>query len=122
LRFGAAGYLVSPKLTCLTGSATVKVTVTVAGNSNSDDKSLDVAVFASDPTVGSGAKYKTIDNSTVSPISTSTISSIKSYKKGWSTYSTNVTVSSGQRIGIGSASATGYWLDDIKVELVSYDE
>ncbi len=121
LRFGAAGYLVSPKLECLTGSATVKVTVTVAGNSNNDDKLVDIAVFESDPAVGTGAKYNTIDNSTVSPVSTQRISSIKSYKKGWTTYSVNITIDAGQRIGVGASAATGFWLDDIKVELVSYD-
>ena len=121
LRFGAAGYLVSPKLECLTGSATVKVTVTVAGNSNNDDKLVDIAVFDSNPTVGTGAKYNTIDKSTVSPVRTQRISSIKSYKKGWTTYSVNIAIGAGQRIGVGASDATGFWLDDIKVELVSYD-
>ena len=122
LRFGAAGYLVSPKLECLTGSATVKVTVTVAGNSNNDDKLVDIAVFDSDPTVGTGAKYNTIDNTIVSPVRTQRISSIKSYKKGWTSYSVNITIGAGQRIGVGASATTGFWLDDIKVELVSYDD
>lgn len=123
IRFDKTGFLVSPKLECLTGAATVKVTVTVAGNSSNDDKTVNIAVFESDPTVGTGAKYNTIDSSVSSPLNTESITSIKSFKKGYATYSKEIAIGAGQRVGIGGATGdiNKYWLDEVKVELVSYD-
>lgn len=124
IRFDKTGFLVSPKLECLTGAATVKVTVTVAGNSSNDDKTVNIAVFESDPTVGTGAKYNTIDSSVSSPLNTESITSIKSFKKGYATYSKEIAIGAGQRVGIGGATGdiNKYWLDEVKVELVSYDD
>lgn len=114
LRYDNAAYMVSPELTCLTGEATVKVSFTAAGNGAS--KKVNIAVFPKDATLQTNTYY--LDDS-VDAISTSSDINLTSEK--WITYSVNIPVASGQRIGIGYASAGGFYLNDIKVELVSYD-
>ena len=114
------GYVVSPEINCLAGSATVKVTVTLAGNKPGSTAYGIVAVFPKNAAVKADNKYY-IDDATVSPKSTTSDGLTSIPLNTWKTVSCEVSLEPGQRIAFGSDGTTNYYLDDIKVELVSYD-
>lgn len=109
-----SGMIISPKINCLSKAANVKVSVAAAGYTSY--KNMRVAVFGDEVSVSS---YKTTD----SPVSTTDIvlsNVVNATSTSIAVYSTVVHIEPGQRIGVG-VDAGCLYIDDIKVELVSYD-
>ena len=96
------------------------MTVTLAGNKPGSTAYGIVAVFPKNAAVKADNKYY-IDDATVSPKSTTSDGLTSIPLNTWKTVSCEVSLEPGQRIAFGSDGTTNYYLDDIKVELVSYD-
>lgn len=110
-----SGMIISPEINCLSKAANVKVSVSAAGYSSY--KTMRVAVFGDEVSVSS---YKTTDT----PVSTTDIvlsNVVNATSTSINVYSQVVHLEPGQRIGVG-VNAGCLYIDDIKVELVSYDE
>jgi len=109
-----SGMIISPEINCLSKAANVKVSVSAAGYLSY--KTMRVAVFGDEVSVSS---YKTTDT----PVSTTDIvlsNVVNATSTSIAVYSTVVHIEPGQRIGVG-VDAGCLYIDDIKVELVSYD-
>ena len=130
IRFHNVGFVVSPVINCLEVGKTAKVRVTfnAAGNSgNDDEKALYIAVITASTYNASNDLF--IDKTDTANNTIESVSSPVSLKKigsSWRTYTVDdILIQNGQRIAIGSPDGvTTYqsYLDDIKVELVSYDD
>ena len=110
-----SGMIISPEINCLSKGANVKVTVSAAGYSSY--KNMRVAVFGDEVSVSS---YKTND----SPLSTTDITLsnvVNATSTSIKVYNQVIHLEPGQRIGVG-VNAGCLYIDDIKVELVSYDD
>ena len=110
-----SGMIISPEINCLSKAANVKVSVSAAGYSSY--KTMRVAVFGDEVSVSS---YKTTDT----PVSTTDIvisNVVNATSTSINVYSQVVHLEPGQRIGVG-VNAGCLYIDDIKVELVSYDD
>ncbi len=109
------GYLVSPELNCLKQKARVRVTYEAAGNYNGN-ATVTLGVFAKDAAVVDGKPYYLSDG----PVSTVSTGEIK--LNVWGTFTEELVVEPGQRIGIGRSKASdAYYLTSVKVELVAYE-
>lgn len=109
---GQLRQIVSPQISCLSGNAMVKVRVKACASSG---VKVVVKVF---PAAVDVANYKitTAPLDTPAPIQLT----VNTYTSGWSYAEGTISLEPGQRIGLA---ATGQaWLDEVKVELVSYDD
>lgn len=129
--YGEAGYvkvgsganlptmLCTPELKCLTDEAKLKVTFRACGYPGDALQNIDVALVAP----GAPIRY---DESTTSQFTLTAKADLKkSFTLGssWAEYSVEVDgVAPGSRIGVGTLDGTGFraFIDDVKVELVSY--
>ena len=115
LRVQNNGYVVSPELNCLKQKARVRVTYEAAGNYNGN-ATVTLGVFAKDAATVDGKPYFLSDG----PVSTVSTGEIK--LNVWGTFTEELVVEPGQRIGIGRSKASdAYYLSSIKVELVVYE-
>ena len=112
--------MVSPEITCLSGSAKVKVYVTAAGFSSG--KTLVVSVLPKDAKLKTNSYY--IDDS-VEPVSSTHISLdnivTASTAGNWKEYSVDLVLAPGQRVALGTTSAGYAYINDVRLELVSYE-
>ena len=114
LWLGADARLISPQINCLSGNATLKVTLKVCGNAGRQ-----AGVYIYDNFALSGNKLQT--STEVAAVS-SELKPVSAYSGGYK--EVEFTVSGfvpGQRIGLG-ADAASIFIDEVKVELVSYDD
>ena len=108
---GQLRQIVSPQISCLSGSAMVKVRVKACASSG---VKVVVKVFPATVEVANH-KITTAPLDTPAPIQLT----VNTYTSGWSYAEGTISLESGQRIGLA---ATGQaWIDEVKVELVSYD-
>lgn len=108
---GQLRQIVSPQISCLSGSAMVKVRVKACASSG---VKVVVKVFPATVEVANH-KITTAPLDTPAPIQLT----VNTYTSGWSYAEGTISLEPGQRIGLA---ATGQaWLDEVKVELVSYD-
>lgn len=110
-----SGMIISPEINCLSKAANVKVSVSAAGYSSY--KTMRIAVFGDEVSVSS---YKTTDT----PVSTTDIvlsNVVNATSTSINVYSQVVHLEPGQRIGVG-VNAGCLYIDEVKVELVSYDD
>lgn len=109
------GYIVSPELNCLKQKARVRVTYEAAGNYNGN-ATVTLGVFAKDAATVDGKPYFLADG----PVSTVSTGEIK--LNVWGSFTEELVVEPGQRIGFGRSKASdAYYLSSIKVELVAYE-
>ncbi len=110
VRMNGSGYIVSPALTCLpSGQSNVRVTFTAKGQIA--DVDAHVAVFPEEVTATTG-QYISTDALTDYKVTS------KIVNEDWNTYSIEIAINKGQRIGIGSpiGDPQMFYLNDIKVE------
>ena len=115
LRLIAGRYAITPAISCLSGTATVKVTVN--GAINNAGNTIQVVVFPADIATSDTQGYK---------VSTAYVAdsekTISANYRSWTEGTCTLTLQNGQRLGFSSnTSGQMVWLNEVKVELVSYD-
>ena len=115
LRLIAGRYAITPAISCLSGTATVKVTV--KGAINNAGNTIQVVVYPADIATSDAHGYK---------VSTAYVAdsekTISANYRSWTEGSCTLTLQPGQRLGFSSNTASQMvWLNEVKVELVSYD-
>ncbi len=115
LRLIAGRYAITPAISCLSGTATVKVTV--KGAINNAGNTIQVVVFPADIATSDAQGYK---------VSTAYVAdsekTISANYRSWTEGTCTLTLQNGQRLGFSSnTSGQMVWLNEVKVELVSYD-
>ncbi len=115
LRLIAGRYAITPAISCLSGTATVKVTV--KGAINNAGNTIQVVVYPADIATSDAQGYK---------VSTAYVAdsekTISANYRSWTEGSCTLTLQPGQRLGFSSNTASQMvWLNEVKVELVSYD-
>ena len=115
LRLIAGRYAITPAISCLSGTATVKVTV--KGAINNDGNTIQVVVYPADIATSDAQGYK---------VSTAYVAdsekTISANYRSWTEGTCTLTLQNGQRLGFSSnTSGKMVWLNEVKVELVSYD-
>ena len=116
LRLIAGRYAITPAISCLSGTATVKVTV--KGAINNAGNTIQVVVFPADIATSDAQGYK---------VSTAYVAdsekTISANYRSWTEGTCTLTLQNGQRLGFSSnTSGQMVWLNEVKVELVSYDD
>lgn len=116
LRLIGGRYAITPAISCLSGTATVKVTV--KGAINNAGNTIQVVVYPADITTSDAQGYK---------VSTAYVAdsekTISANYRSWTEGSCTLTLQPGQRLGFSSNTASQLvWLNEVKVELVSYDD
>lgn len=115
LRLIAGRYAITPAISCLSGTATVKVTV--KGAINNAGNTIQVVVYPADIATSDAHGYK---------VSTAYVAdsekTISANYRSWTEGTCTLTLQNGQRLGFSSnTSGQLVWLNEVKVELVSYD-
>lgn len=115
LRLIGGRYAITPAISCLSGNATVKVTI--KGAINNAGNSVQVVVYPSEISISDTYGYK-VSTAYV----TGSEKTISANYRSWTEGSCTLTLQPGQRLGFSSNTADQLvWLNEVKVELVSYD-
>ncbi len=115
LRLIAGRYAITPAISCLSGNATVKVTI--KGAVNNVGNTVRVVVYPSEIATSDTYGYK-VSTAYV----TGSEKTISVNYRSWTEGSCTLTLQPGQRLGFSSTTSEQLvWLNEVKVELVSYD-
>ena len=115
LRLIGGRYAITPAISCLAGNATVKVTI--KGAVNNGGNTVRVVVYPSEIATSDKYGYK-VSTAYV----TGSEKTISVNYRSWTEGSCTLTLQPGQRLGFSSTtSGQLVWLNEVKVELVSYD-